>query len=194
MIAANMARGQTKPAGSIRVIAGKWRGRRIPVAVKGIRPSGDRIRETLFNWLQPWVVGARCLDLFAGTGVLGIEALSRGANRVLFVEQQQSAARALRALLESLETEAGSVLHADALTADLKAHGPYDLVFLDPPFGGIEFGNLCKLLERSQCLAEQAHIYIELARQDSRPELPENWRLIRERTAGAVQFGLIERT
>src|SRR5690625_7150734 len=105
-------------AGKIRIISGRWRGRRLKVpGLPGLRPSGDRVRETLFNWLQWDIAGARCLDLFAGTGALGLEALSRGAAKVTFVERDAANARSLREALATFDCHAGDVLQGDALNA-----------------------------------------------------------------------------
>ncbi len=182
-----------KPLSSIRIISGQWRGRRIPVLADGVRPTGDRVRETLFNWLQPYVVGSRCLDLFAGAGALGLEALSRGAESVTFVDQDARAVRQLKETLSALASHSGRVLKANALTLDYAACGPFDLVFLDPPFGSLDLGNLCTLLETSGSLATPARIYMEMRRQDALPELPEGWDTLREREAGQVRFALLER-
>jgi 16S rRNA (guanine966-N2)-methyltransferase len=187
-----------KPPGSVRIIAGEWRGRRIEVAPgTAIRPTPDRVRETLFNWLAPVLPGMHCLDLYAGTGVLGLEALSRGAAGSWFVEQDTEAARALEAVLDRL-TGAGSepgrargrVLRADARSW-LAGPPPrsFDLVFLDPPYQADELGNLCTLLARGW-LAPQAWVYLETSRNMALPALPEGWQLHREREAGDVRFAL----
>ena len=186
--------GKAQQLSSIRIIAGRWRGRRIPVLPNGVRPTGDRIRETLFNWLQPYLSGARCLDLFAGTGALGLEALSRGAAGVTFVDQDARVVGQLKETLAALASESGRAVRGNALTLDYAAFGPFDLVFLDPPFGSIDLGNLCKLLEASGGLAKAARIYIELQRHDALPELPPDWVVLKEGQAGRVRFALLERT
>ena len=126
------------PRGNVRIIGGRWRGTRLPVPdAPGLRPSSDRVRETLFNWLQPKLPGARVLDLFAGSGVLGLEALSRGAREALLVERDPALVEALHRSIERLQArDQAQVLRADAL-ALLRAplHGRFDLVLLDPPFG-----------------------------------------------------------
>jgi 16S rRNA (guanine966-N2)-methyltransferase len=184
---------KTKPESSVRIIAGRWKGRRIPIAADGIRPTGDRIRETLFNWLQPHVRDARCLDLFAGTGAFGIEALSRGAGRVVFVEQDRAAAKAISDCLVKLESNAAEVLNKDATRLKLADSGPFDIVFLDPPFDGPEMADLCRLLEKSGVLADNALIYIEMRRQNELPELPPGWAVLKEQTAGQVRYALATR-
>jgi 16S rRNA (guanine966-N2)-methyltransferase len=160
----------------------------------GIRPTGDRVRETLFNWLGPRLAGAACLDLFAGSGALGIEALSRGAARVVFVERQPAAARRIEENLQALDCGNGRVLCGDANTIDLRGPGPFDVVFLDPPFDNPGLADLCKLLETSGSIAADALIYLEVATKTGLPDLPPNWQVLREKTAGQVRFALAQRT
>lgn len=180
---------------AVRVIAGRWKGRRIPIATEGIRPTGDRVRETLFNWLTPCLRDARCLDLFAGTGALGIEALSRGAESVVFAERNRSAAKAIRDLiLEFGGAEADARVEintADALKLDLAAKGPFNIVFLDPPFDGPHLQDLCTLLEQFDALAPSALIYMEMNRRQAFPELPENWAVLKDQKAGQVRYALV---
>ena len=191
-----MARSEQKLS-ELRVIAGRWRGRKIRFPAHGIRPTGDRVRETLFNWLAPHLPGARCLDLFAGSGALGIEALSRGAEHVVFVERQ---ARAAAAIAEHLQDFGAvpvdyAVLTSDALKLDIKAHGPFDVVFVDPPFSadsGIDLANLCTLLHESRALAPQALVYLEMDRAAALPPLPAGWEVSREKTAGQVRYALAQ--
>ena len=174
----------------LRIIAGRWRGRRwrFPAA-EPIRPTPDRVRETLFNWLQGVVSGARCLDLYAGSGALGLEALSRGAASVVFVESDAAAARALRALLAEWGEEAGQVVHADALRFLARPAAPFDLVFLDPPFGADLLAQSCARLAAGGWLAPGARIYVEHARRAA-PPVPPEWRELRAGTAGEVGYHL----
>ena len=188
---------KSKPS-SLRIIAGSWKGRRIRFMSDGIRPTGDRIRETLFNWLDPWVRDASCLDMFAGSGALGLEALSRGAASVLLVEKNRQAAQRLKQNIALLDANGGSVITGDASKLDYASHGPFDIVFLDPPFEraagkNSELSNLCTLLESAGCLSPDAHIYIESARQLEWPVLPPNWEVIRDRVAGQVRYALARR-
>lgn len=178
---------------SVRVIAGRLRGRRVRFSAPGIRPTGDRIRETLFNWLSGRIAETRCLDLFAGSGILGIEALSRGAASAVFVEQDRHAARELQANLVALDVADGRVICADAWQLPLASAGPFHVVFLDPPFDSPRIPDLCKLLESSSCLAETALIYTEVPKQSSLPELPPGWQVLRENTAGQVRYALLQR-
>jgi 16S rRNA (guanine966-N2)-methyltransferase len=188
-------RKQVRQSSVIRIIAGRWKGRRITITAEGIRPTGDRVRETLFNWLMPHIRDARCLDLFAGTGALGIEALSRGAGSVVFAERNRPAAKAIRELLKDLSGDEGNagteIITIDALKLDLAAKGPFDIIFLDPPFDGPHLQDLCTLLERSNALAPTAYIYMEMARKQPLPELPAGWLVCKEQTAGQVRYALV---
>lgn len=157
-----------------------------------IRPTPDRVRETLFNWLAPVVDGMRCLDLFAGSGALGLEALSRGASEVWFVEKDEAVAEYISETLQRLECASAKVITADALHFLEKQQGCFDLVFLDPPFEGIDLGNLCTLLEAGW-LSTGARVYLEMSRRTVMPELPVNWTVVREKAAGQVRFALAQR-
>jgi 16S rRNA (guanine966-N2)-methyltransferase len=179
--------------GRIRIIGGSLRNSRLEVPdLPGLRPTAERVRETLFNWLAPVIEGARCLDLCAGTGALGIEALSRGAAAVQFVERDARAAQALRANLARLKADGGQVA---ALDAGLFLQGParsYDLVFLDPPFALELWPALARQLEQGGWLAARAWIYVESPRGPA-PALPPSWQLHREGQAGEVRFALYRR-
>lgn len=178
------------PPGYVRIIGGTHRGRRLPlVPGSDVRPTPDRVRETLFNWLTPVLPGARCLDLYAGTGVLGLEALSRGAAESIFVERDPRVATAIEDALLTLRGR-GQVHRADALRW-LRTRGadPYRLVFLDPPYADEGLGDLCKLLDHGW-LDSRAWVYLELPRSRAIPALPQGWWLHRESEAGEVRFGL----
>lgn len=178
--------------GRLRIVAGKWRSRFVPVAdVPGLRPTSERIRETLFNWLTPMLDGARCLDLFAGTGALGLEALSRGAGTVVFVEKSALAVKTLRESHETLNATGAIISEADALDfLHSDEAQPFDIVFLDPPFAADLAPELCRLLTERGWLAEGAHIYLEQDRKQQIPVLPASWKLLREKTAGNVRYSL----
>lgn len=176
--------------GGIRIIGGQWRGRRLAVADRpGLRPTADRVRETLFNWLQATVPGARCLDLFAGSGALGLEALSRGAATVTFVDSDRQAMDRLRAVLATLGARDRADCRCERAERFL-AHGggPFDLIFLDPPFAGDA------LARASAALAPLCHadtlVYVETDRRDPAALLPEGWLCHRSGRGGGVQFGL----
>jgi 16S rRNA (guanine966-N2)-methyltransferase len=185
------------PSGRLRIVAGKWRSRLLPVAdVEGLRPTSERVRETLFNWLSPHIEGARCLDLFAGTGALGFEALSRGAASVMFVEQSRTAASMLRDNADRLESKAAEILASDAyaFAARRNRNARMDIVFLDPPFADDRYEELCRLLDEGGWLAPGALVYLEQDRKQSIPALPAGWRVKKEKTAGNVRYSLIEAT
>jgi 16S rRNA (guanine966-N2)-methyltransferase len=176
----------------LRIIGGAHRGRRLrfPEGVE-IRPTPDRVRETLFNWLQPVIHGARCLDLFAGSGALGLEALSRGAARVVFVDASRAAMAAIRATGEQFGVTGAEYVIDDAL-AFLKAPGgPYDVVFLDPPFDTGLLEAAMKRLAGAGCLATGAFCYVELPRTSPLPTLPPGWQLHRDGKAGEVGYHLL---
>jgi 16S rRNA (guanine966-N2)-methyltransferase len=191
------AKSKSKPnarnRSTVRIIGGRFRGRRIPVPPDGVRPTPDRVRETLFNWLTPWLAGTRCLDLFAGTGALGLEALSRGAAEAVFVDQDRRAADQLKKVLADLGCQAARVVVADAQRLTYAGMGRFDIVFLDPPFDTTDLQVLCKLLESSDALADGAHIYMEMNQRQALPEVPAAWTIVREQTAGQVRFALAER-
>ncbi|MET0356242.1 MAG: 16S rRNA (guanine(966)-N(2))-methyltransferase RsmD [Cellvibrio sp.] len=179
----------------LRIIGGLWRGRKLGFPdVEGLRPTGDRIRETLFNWLAPEIHGARCLDLFAGSGALGIEALSRGAISSLMIERDPKAAAQLKLNLEILKATHGRVLNEDALSKLQKGNQdePYHIVFIDPPFQLNLWQAVIEALEAGNWLAEDATIYIESGR-DSNYHPPINWQLHRDKHAGAVSYRLFYR-
>jgi 16S rRNA (guanine966-N2)-methyltransferase len=188
-----MPRRADAPPGRVRIVAGTLRGSRLDVPdAPGLRPTSDRVRETLFNWLMPVIEGARCLDLFAGTGALGIEALSRGAASVDFVESDPRLADLLRANLARLKQNARvSRDDAQRFVANTGAH--YDVVFLDPPFDADLWDSIAQALESTGVLDVQAWIYVESPGSDE-PSLPANWHLHREGRAGAVRYALYRRS
>jgi 16S rRNA (guanine966-N2)-methyltransferase len=179
---------------SVRIIGGAWRGRRIrfPSAAE-LRPTPDRVRETLFNWLQGVIGDARCLDLFAGSGALGLEALSRGAREVVLVEHEPRVAAALKETIAALGDGRCQLVTADAFRYLAGAARPFDVVFLDPPFAQGWLAELCKLLENGGWLAPRAFIYLEGAARDGIPPLPDPWETVRETRAGEVHGVLARR-
>jgi 16S rRNA (guanine966-N2)-methyltransferase len=181
-------------AGRLRIVAGNWRSRLLEIAhVEGLRPTSERIRETLFNWLAPKIHGARCLDLYAGTGALGLEALSRGAASAVFVEVSRVAAQQLRTNVELLKAEKATVLQQDALEyLYSKPDEKFDIVFLDPPFAADLLNETCRLLAQQQVLAEEALIYLEQDRSKAEPELPEGCQVLKNKTAGNVRYMLVQ--
>jgi 16S rRNA (guanine966-N2)-methyltransferase len=172
----------------VRIIAGAWRSRliRFPPAAQ-LRPTPDRVRETLFNWLGQRLDGLACLDLFAGSGALGFEALSRGARRVVMVERDRAVAEALRANARELEASGAEVFEGDAMRYLDRMSEDFDVVFLDPPFAS---DLAARALERlAGRLHAGARVYVESAKP---VELPSQWSTLREDRAGAVRYALLE--
>lgn len=182
-----------RAVGQLRIIGGQWRGRKLRFnEVDSLRPTGDRIRETLFNWLAPVIAGASCLDLFAGSGALGLEALSRGAASVTMIERHPAAVSALQENCQLLQADGADILAADALNwlENTRPETPFDIVFLDPPFGAGLLNPCLKLLLRPGLLAAGAYIYIESDRMESPPDTPAELNMLKEKTAGQVCYRL----
>lgn len=178
----------------LRIIAGKWRGRKLSFKpVDGLRPTLDRIRETVFNWLQPDIAGSQCLDLFAGSGAMGFEASSRGAASVDLVELNREVCAQLRVHKADLADESLNIVNQDArqfLSQPPKR--PYDIVFVDPPFSQQLWSEVAGLLDRHGWLSSHALIYLEFARHQAMPELPAAWHLLKDKQAGDVRYCLFE--
>jgi 16S rRNA (guanine966-N2)-methyltransferase len=179
---------------SVRIIGGNWRGRRLPVAdVPGLRPSGDRCRETLFNWLQPWIVASDCADLFAGTGALGFEAASRGAASVLMIEKHPRAQEVLRQDIEQLQAVQVK-LHSGGAMSMIEDFKPdsLDIVFVDPPFDSNLAGLVLERLDKIGCVRRGGFVYVESpAMKPVSP--PRDWRVWRDQQLGEVRMQLFRR-
>lgn len=183
--------------GEVRIIAGLWRGRKLPVLnAQGLRPTGDRVKETLFNWLMPYIVDSRCLDCFAGSGSLGFEALSRQAKSVTFLELDKTVANQLNKNLQTLKVTKpqAEVINQNSLDfLKQKQNAPhFDVIFLDPPF---HFGlaeQAIELLETQNWLLPQALIYVETEK--NKPlAAPASWLLLKEKTTGMVSYRLYQK-
>ena len=190
-----------KGAGKLRIIGGEWRRRQLPVVdLPGLRPTTDRVRETLFNWLQNDIPGANCLDLFAGSGALGFEAASRGAASVTMLELQNNAMQVLQSnkkLLGADKREAHNradnieLIQQNALNWLAAYQGKtFDVVFLDPPFDSDYLAKTIQLLDEQACLSENDRIYLECASSQPIPDLPDSWSLEKEKKAGQVNYFL----
>jgi 16S rRNA (guanine966-N2)-methyltransferase len=180
---------------SVRIIGGGWRGRRVSFPdLPGLRPTPDRVRETLFNWLQHEVAGARCLDLFAGSGALGLEALSRGASDVVFVEQAVAAARTLKDQLIRLGGERRAAVIEMGATRFLRPSASrverFDIVFMDPPFGTDALADYVPLLDAADWVKEGGLVYLENEKSAGVPALPSRWQLLKSKSAGEVGYHL----
>lgn len=176
----------------VRIIGGRWRGRKLTFTpTDGLRPTGDRIRETLFNWLAPHIQGARCADLFAGSGALGLEALSRGAGHCDFVDTAGAALSQIKQHLRTLEAHDTATCHTVTAQQFLQgAATPYDIVFIDPPFKLQMVESVCASLAVTRLLSDTAMIYVETAAAEPPPYVPEQWALHREKVSGGVAYRL----
>jgi 16S rRNA (guanine966-N2)-methyltransferase len=182
-------------SGQVRIIGGQWRSRKLPVSdVEGLRPTTDRVKETVFNWLAPYISDAQCLDLFAGSGGLSFEALSRYAKSALLLEKDRGAANQLTKNLSTLKCENATVKNIDSLKFLSKdATKKFDVVFIDPPFRKNLLQQSCQLLEDNHWLSENAVIYIEMESELAGVELPAHWQCLKEKNAGQVIFSLWQR-
>lgn len=186
--------GRGKP-GFLRIIGGEWRSRKIPFAVDaGVRPTPDRVRETLFNWLQPVIQGARCLDLYSGSGALSFEALSRGAACVVMVDEDLRVIQQLQKNVDLLHTDHAHIEWIDARQYLLGKSQPYDVIFLDPPFRDDVLTECCQRIERNGWLTSKAWIYIETTVNREMSDLPANWEITHHKAAGQVAYYLAMRT
>lgn len=182
-----------RPArGHLRIIGGRWRGRRLGFdSVEGLRPTPDRVRETLFNWLAPVIDGSRCLDLFCGSGALGLEALSRGAREVLFIDRSSAATGPLAQNLQALRAEGAQLLTGDALAWITGApQGAFDIAFVDPPYRQGLAERCIAGIEARGLLARNALVYVETGTDEPLPVVPAHWLLHRDRRAGQVAYRL----
>ena len=181
-------------SGRVRIIGGKWKRRLITFpANRSLRPSPDAVRETLFNWINADLAGAHCLDLFAGSGVLGFEAVSRGAKSAVLVESDARACRSIQENTRLLGAEPEIQIYRGRAESYL-AHTDqqFDLVFMDPPFAAILVGEICGALDANGLCATGAKIYIESAKSNLPLPIPSSWNIIRESTRGSVQSTLVQ--
>lgn len=188
----NAPKGRAPPgANQVRIIGGRWRGRRVNfAAVPGLRPTPDRVRETVFNWLAPRLEGAQALDLFAGSGAFGFEALSRGAGRAVLVDADPAVAANLRQQGELLGADGLQVVRSDVLAFLSGAASPFDLVFVDPPYGKGLLARCCTALQERGWLQPEALVYLEAEAELGEPVLPADWELLRSKRAGQVGYHL----
>ncbi|WP_435946918.1 16S rRNA (guanine(966)-N(2))-methyltransferase [Dryocola sp. BD586] len=189
-----MKKPQSSGAGQIRIIGGLWRGRKLPVPDSpGLRPTTDRIRETLFNWLAPSMVDANVLDCFAGSGALGLEALSRYAASATLLEMDRAVSQQLQKNLVTLKAANGQVINTNTLNYLAQPGRPHTIVFVDPPFRKGLLEETLALLEKNGWLAEEALIYVESEVENAMPPVPAGWTLHREKVAGQVACRLYHR-
>jgi 16S rRNA (guanine966-N2)-methyltransferase len=191
----NAAPKSNKPSNQLRIIGGQWRGRKLsfPTA-EGLRPTADRVRETLFNWLSPSISGANCLDLFAGSGALGMEALSRGASSCCFIDTAPAACEHIAANLTLMQCDTATT-HTAQAAQWLKQLNPtpsetFDIIFLDPPFGKNLAEECLVLIDQKQLARNDGLVYLETNRDEALPATPPHWQLHREKIAGQVNYRL----
>ncbi|HIF9201220.1 TPA: 16S rRNA (guanine(966)-N(2))-methyltransferase RsmD [Photobacterium damselae] len=183
-----------RQSGFVRIISGQWRSRKLPVHdVEGLRPTTDRVKETLFNWLAQDIYQAKCLDLFAGSGSLSFEALSRGAESLTMIELDQKAAAQLKQNLTAIGATNATLHNTNSVNFLNQAGTPHDLVFIDPPFRKDLIQQVITALEANHWLSPNALIYIEAEKELGSIDVPPSWHLYREKTAGQVCYRLFIR-
>lgn len=178
----------------VRIIGGNWRGRIInfPANTK-IRPTPDRVRETLFNWLQNTISGTNCLDLFAGSGIIGFEAISRGANNVVFLEKDVKCVNGLLNTQKILNCDKSSIINANIPKYILKSNQPFDIVFMDPPFYKNLISPTCRWLEENNLIKQNSLVYIEIESTVKTIPVPAEWRKLKSKNAGIAGYNLYEK-
>lgn len=180
-------------AGQLRIIGGKWRGRKLAFPdVDGLRPTPDRVRETIFNWLQGVIGDARCLDLFSGSGALGLEAASRGAHSVTMVEKDSQASKQLQRHCQLLMANNCQVEAKTAQQFLTNCSQKFDIIFIDPPYKLNLWSEIAELLMTHAILADNAYIYLECPSKGELPNFPTPWQLIKDKKAGSVRYCLFK--
>jgi len=180
---------------SVRIIGGKWRSRKIDFpSIEGLRPSPDRVRETLFNWLSTYVVHARCLDLFAGSGALGFEALSRGAKEVVFVDSNKKSIEQIQKTQTLLNCQNMEIYWSNASQFLAKEHRPFDIIFLDPPFHQALIIPHLQLIIKNNLLTENGLAYLEAEIEFSEQQIPHAFEIVKHKTAGKVRYLLLQKS
>jgi len=190
-----MAKNKPNSLGEVRIVGGEFRGRKLPVLMaEGLRPTSDRVKETLFNWLQFEVAGSKCLDVFAGSGALSFEAISRGAKQVTMLEFNAQNIKQLKQNVQTLKIPNANIQQVNSLLwLDKKSMQPYDLIFLDPPFHKEFMQKTIDLLFKNGYLHEQSWLYLEQEKQLDWPALPNAWVVHREKSTSQVKFGIFKK-
>ena len=180
--------------GKVRIISGKWRNRTLKVEnYEGLRPTSERIRETLFNWLRSEISGLNCLDLFAGTGSLGFEALSRGADNCIFIDKTEAAIKQLKKAKELVIAENCHIFKTNGFDfLSSNKNNSYDLIFLDPPFADNIIDETINLIVKYELVTPNGYIYIEINKNQKFPDIPKNWIIARKKNIANVCFALIK--
>ncbi|AGH80500.1 putative methyltransferase [Psychromonas sp. CNPT3] len=186
---------KSKKGGFIRLISGKWRGKKLAVLnIEGLRPTTDRTKETLFNWLMHDIHNANCLDCFSGSGSLAFEALSRSAQSVTLLERDKLVCQQLKQNLQNLKVENALVIETDSISyLQQIAKKSFNIIFIDPPFNQSLLQPCCDALEKNNYLAEGALIYVEMEKRISHFSAPETWTLLKEKGTGQVIYQLYKR-
>lgn len=175
----------------LRIIGGQWGSRILPFPdVQGLRPTTDRVRETLFNWIAPVIPGARCLDLFSGSGALGFEAMSRGAGHVVMIENHSKASFQLKENATLLQAKGAEIYHGDALIWLNQTAEPFDVIFLDPPFGKGLLQTCVDHIHKNHLIKDGGYVYIESEQELAGLSIPSTWNNYREKQAGQVAYRL----
>jgi len=186
-----VANNKVNVSNQLRIIAGKWRGRKLAFPdADGLRPTPDRVRETVFNWLQPYLGFSNCLDLFAGSGALGFEAASRGAELSVLVEANSQASKQLQANCKVLSAEQCKIEASTAQQFLSNNKQQFDIVFIDPPYQADLWTEIAIQLEQTGALADNAIIYLECSSRGNLPKLPQHWSIFKDKKAGEVRYCL----
>jgi 16S rRNA (guanine966-N2)-methyltransferase len=178
----------------LRIIAGKWRGRKLNFPnVEHLRPTPDRVRETIFNWLQSVIGNARCIDLFSGSGALGFESLSRGADHVTMIEKDTKAVAQLQENVRLLSAiDITQVVRDTAQNFIASCNQEFDIVYLDPPYQADLWAEIAMLIQQHALLAKGGYVYLECSSNKGLPVLPPEWQLLKDKTAGDVRYCLFQ--
>jgi 16S rRNA (guanine966-N2)-methyltransferase len=178
---------------TLRIISGKWKSRKIvfPATTESLRPTSDRIKENLFNWLQNEIRLSTCLDLFSGSGSLGIESLSRGASQCTFIEKDNNAYNRIKKTLSLLDVKNANIYKSDAFQHIKKSSQKYDFIFLDPPFGKNILIKILTSIKESNVIKPETKIYIEAEKDFNFESLATSWLILKHKVTGDVQYGLI---
>ena len=177
----------------VKIIAGQWRGTKLPVLHKeGVRPTSNRVRETLFNWLQASIEGSHCLDVFAGSGALGFEAISRGASTAELIDNDPEIIKLLSEQAQRLHADNINIMRVDGVQYIEQTKHQYDCIFIDPPFSKFNYEEILEKISNSQIVKENALIYVEAPIGELPKKIPASWQWKRQSKAGDVEYGLIE--
>jgi len=186
-----VAKNKVNTSNQLRIIAGKWRGRKLTFPdVEGLRPTPDRVRETVFNWLQPYLGYTHCLDLFAGSGALSFEAASRGAENIVMIEAHKAASKQLQDNCTVLAAEQCQIENKTAQQFLASNQAQFDIVFIDPPYQADLWTEIAEQLVLTGSLADNAIIYLECPSKQDLPELPSDWVMFKDKKAGDVRYCL----